>query len=472
MTRSSESSRNGRKELARAAPAKPPASGCDAVLSANRLLATTVQDGVPRLRFWRGGWQYWERGAYREMPGSEVRGMVIEHLDKKYSKITAGTTTNVVDALKSKARLSHRLSPPVWIDGGESPEGWEPPDLIVANNGVIHLPTLVAGDEHFMRPATPRLFTTCAVDYDFRIDAPEPVAWLEFLGQLWPDDPESVETLQDWCGYCLTPDTTLQKILMLIGPKRSGKGTIARVLRALIGPENVCGPTLASLATNFGLWPLLGKTLAIISDARLSGRTDGAIVVERLLSISGEDALTVDRKMQEPVTCKLDTRLMILSNELPRLSDGSGALASRMIILRLTRSFFGREDHRLTERLLGERPGILLWAIAGWRRLRERGRLVEPASSRQMAGDLADLASPISAFVRDCCVVGPGYRVPVDDLYAAWREWCEAGGRREPGAVQTFARDLLAAVPGLGTSQPRDGERRYRAYEGIGLVAG
>ena len=42
---------------------------------------------------------------------------------------------------------------------------------------------------------------------------------------------------------------------------------------------------------------------------------------------------------------------------------------SRMVLLRMTRSFYGREDHGLTEKLLAKREGILLWAIEGWRRL-------------------------------------------------------------------------------------------------------
>jgi putative DNA primase/helicase len=44
------------------------------------------------------------------------------------------------------------------------------------------------------------------------------------------DDVEAIETLQEWCGYCLTTDTRQQKIFLVVGPKRSGKGTIARVL--------------------------------------------------------------------------------------------------------------------------------------------------------------------------------------------------------------------------------------------------
>jgi putative DNA primase/helicase len=62
-------------------------------------------------------------------------------------------------------------------------------------------------------------------------------------------------------------------MLLLIGPKRSGKGTIARMLAALVGRGHVVGPTLASLGTNFGLSPLLGRPLAVVSDARLSGNS-------------------------------------------------------------------------------------------------------------------------------------------------------------------------------------------------------
>ena len=38
-----------------------------------------------------------------------------------------------------------------------------------------------------------------------------------------------------------------------------------------MGKGNVTGPTLAALAANFGLWPLIGKPLAIVPDARVSG---------------------------------------------------------------------------------------------------------------------------------------------------------------------------------------------------------
>ena len=129
-------------------------------------------------------------------------------------------------------------------------------------------------------------------------------------------------------------------------------------------------PTLAGLGTNFGLAPLIGKRVAIISDARLSGRADQHAIAERLLSITGEDALTIDRKYKSAWTGQLQTRFLIISNELFRLADASGALASRFILLMLAKSFYGQEDRNLTKKLMTELPGILNWAAAGWVRAR------------------------------------------------------------------------------------------------------
>jgi hypothetical protein len=39
---------------------------------------------------------------------------------------------------------------------------------------------------------------------------------------------------------------------------------------ALIGKRNACGPTLSSLDSEFGLAPLLGKSLAVISGGSLA----------------------------------------------------------------------------------------------------------------------------------------------------------------------------------------------------------
>ena len=370
------------------------------------------------------------------------------------------TIKSAIESIRAYAHLPASITPTVWLsDAKEQPD---PRDLLPCITRSLHIPS------GRMLPSTPALFNINALDFDYDANAEAPERWIKFLEQLWGDDIESVFLLQEWMGYCLVADTSQQKMLILVGPRRSGKGTIGRILHHLVGAGNVVGPTTSGLAGNFGLQPLIGKSLAIVSDARFTGENIG-VVVERLLCISGEDTLTVDRKFLGSVTMKLPTRFMFLTNELPRLKDASGALAGRFLILRLTHSFYGKEDVTLTAKLMEELPGILLWAIEGLKRLRPRSHFVQPESVLEAVREMEDLSSPVLAFVRDRCVVAPGHRIWVDDLYTAWKAWCEQDGRTSVTNKQTFGRDLAAAVPGVTR---RRGSGDVPFYEGVDLKGG
>ena len=451
-------------------------------------------EGDLTLRYWQGEFHLWT-GAYQTVLDGGIRARLHPTIKAEFDrlnleeiadweerqkgpkpapqvrKVTNNLVSNTVLALQGYTLIPERTLQPSWLEESKGVP-FPAKDVLPMKNALIHLPSYIAGHPDAIHPPTSRFFCPYALDYDFDPQPPKPMEWFAFLRSIFDDDVESIDALQDWMGLQLTPDTSHQKIGMLIGPKRSGKGTIARVMKGLLGEANVANPTLSSLSANFGLSPLIGKPTAIISDARLSGRTDVAQVVERLLSISGEDGQTIDRKHLPAVTVNLPTRFTIISNELPRFSDSSGALAGRMILLELTKTFFGNEDLRLTDRLLGELPGILLWAIGGWKRLRERGRLIQPESGKAMVEEMEDLASPVGAFLKDCCEVKPGFEVATSELYAAWKEWCHQRGRDKPGDAAGFGRSLRAVLPGLGHTPNRlqpDGSKQ-RFYEGIRLV--
>ena len=427
----------------------------------------TTGDGDPFLKFWQGQHYEWAGSCWEPRDRDEIKAKTYGFLDK--ARVQGGgaykpdrTKVDVfVDALKAATHTRAAHNPPCWFNGAGRPD---PEELIAVNNGLLHYPT---GQ---LLPKTPQFFNLNATTVEYSENAPKPVEWLRFLNSVWWDDEESQDTLQELFGYSLTQDTSQQKIFLMIGPKRSGKGTIARILTELVGHANVAGPTLSSLSQNFGLQVMIGKQLAIISDARLSSRVDQTAIAERLLSISGEDALSIPRKYLSDFTAKLNARFLILTNELPRIGDAAGALASRFIILQLTESFFGKEDHGLTRKLMKELPGILQWSLAGLARLQQRGYFIQPTSAADAVQELADLTSPISAFVRDCCEVFPAYSVAIQDLYEAYKDWCERQGRAFPGTSASFGRDIRAAFPAITSSQPRDGGHRVRKYHGIGLL--
>ncbi len=191
-------------------------------------------------------------------------------------------------------------------------------------------------------------------------------------------------------------------------------------------------------------------------------------MVERLLSITGEDMLTVDRKYREPWSGKLPTRFVILTNELPRFRDSSGAIATRMLIVQMTRSFLGHEDLTLDTRLRAELPGILKWSLEGLDRLATNGRFTVPAAADDATRLMADLASPMSAFVRDACVRGPDAIVSRDELYRAWASWTVENGHK-CGAKSSFGRDLRAVVPELKDTRPWVHGVREHQYLGIAI---
>ncbi|MFE0175181.1 phage/plasmid primase, P4 family [Streptomyces sp. NPDC059002] len=428
----------------------------------------TDEEQRPTLLHWRGQWMEWQCTHWTELDVAEVRAVAYAELEHAEYAVTvqrgategeelrpwAPNKKKIADLLEAMAAiriLSPSVDAPAWTGG--RPAGDAEP-VVACANGLLHVLS------RRLDPLNPRYFNLVSVPFDYAAKAPAPARWLDFLRQLWPEDPDQIDVLQEFFGYVLSGRTDMHKILLIVGPPRSGKGTIARTLGALVGQGNMAGPTLASLATNFGLSPLLGKPLAIISDARLGGR-DGHQVVERLLTVSGEDTIDVDRKYKDPWTGRLPTRFLILSNELPNFGDASGAIATRFLVLNMTASWLGREDRALGAALHAELPGILNWALDGLARLLAQGRFTEPESSREAVTAMQDQASPMSAFTREVCEVGPGHEVPVDALFQAWKTWCE-DNERKPGPKQLFGRNLLAVVPQVKTYRPHGQPRRYQ----------
>lgn len=367
--------------------------------------------------------------------------------------------SNVYEALGAVCALDDYIEAPAWI-GNERPPA-PAGEFFAAANGLLHLPSRT------LHAPTSSFFGVTASNVTYDPEAPEPAEWLSFLQQT-VSNTQAIEALQEWMGYTLSAETSQQKILFCIGPRRSGKGTFGRIHTALLGKNSVGGPTMTSFGTQFGLAPLITKSLAIVSDARIGRKTDRAAITERLLTISGEDTIDIDRKYGTVWTGRLPTRIAIMTNELPAFSEGSGALAGRFLVIMFQHSFFGREDPGLTDRLTRELPGILNWAIEGYHRLQERGHFVQPANALEQIEAIERLGNPVKAFVQDRCVVGAANEIAADDIYDEYCAWCSDQGA-DPHNKDWFGRDLRSAVPGLSTARRLVDGRRVMTYLGVGI---
>jgi P4 family phage/plasmid primase-like protien len=435
------------------------------------------------LHRYRGTFWWWTGSHYQIADEETVRADIWQFLERAYASNKDGKLVafkpnrarvgDVCDALGAVLQLDKYTEPPAWLTS----QGLPTAEFFAAGNGLLHLPT------QKLYPPTPDYFGISASEVMYDKNAPPPHQWLNFLNQTIIDK-QAIETTQEWFGYTLSPDLSQQKIFFGVGPRRSGKGTLARIHKALLGNNSVAGPPMSSLGETFGLEPLITKPLAIVSDARVGGRSDKSLIVERLLSISGEDAITVARKFLSAWHGRLPTRIMILTNELPSLAEGSGALVGRFIVIVFQQSFYGNEDIGLTGKLKTELPGVLNWAIEGYQRLMKRGHFVQPANAQGQIDTIEMLGSPVKAFIRDCCECGPGKTVAIDEIFLAWQTWSTKEGRRDGGTKEWFGRGLHAAVPGLRITRPIVEKKLFnpetkittvtheqeRTYEGIGLI--
>lgn len=393
------------------------------------------------LRFWRGEFYRWDGTVYRRVELEEFRAQVYEYLKglkvKEKGKISLfkpepRNVKAVIDTLATECQAHKVENLPAWIDQHRP----DPDDIIAFKNGLLDLRE--ASKVHVlpaMLPPTPMWFSTLVIPYELAPLQSCP-SWLAFLDSTmrkdFKVDTGAISLLQEWFGYCMTTDTRHQKLLLLVGPPRCGKGTIIRALQRVVGHGNCASPAFASLTETFGLEPLLGKRIATIPDAHI-GRSDNAVgILDRILQISGEDRVTVNRKYLPALAdVKLGVRFTIGANEPPALPDSSGAIITRMLMIQFRDSFAGREDLALDTKLAKETAGVALWAVEGLKRLRKAGSFSDPSDALVLRNDYMRQTAPIFAFVQDRCELGSTdqHWVSVDALWSAWSAWCKANGQ-------------------------------------------
>ena len=445
-----------------------------------------------RLIFYRGEWWKWKAGCWYRLDEDSLRAKVHGTIRREFEarwrenedrriekeaqtgepetpkpirKVTTSLLRDVLSSIKSHVAISSQIDLPCWLPTKTHR------NYVSMTNGILDFDALFAGKpiEETLISHTPEWFSGVKLPYEFQAEGHCP-EWEKWVRQVFNDDQESIEALQMWMGYLLTQANHLHKIMMIIGEKRSGKGTLNKIISDMLGQHAIGYPTMSSLADKFELGSLIGKSLAIMSDMRISDRIDETVVTERLLSISGGDPQDIQRKYLKTLPgVKLNVRFMIFSNQLPHLRDTSGAILSRFIVLLMPNSYYGREDYSVYDRLKKEMPGILVWAIIGRMKLQQAGdRIKQPESALGLIDAFQMAVAPIAKFVELRC--GKGGEIETGTLYEAWQEFCVDEGYTDKRLPHVFAQQLRAVLPGVKTKQIRLGGVRQRVYTGVHLL--
>lgn len=390
----------------------------------------------------------------KALKGSRETVIVDKVVETRPVKAKPKNVTDVIEGFSTDAIVSPHGAGSLLPAAGGVPfrNGW-----LDASTGVL-LPLTPLRDVRWVVPT----------DYDAD-DKREPAEWLKFLDSVgYTNMSQEHRLLKQWFGYLLSGRVDLAKGLILVGPKRAGKGTVLRVAEELMG-EGAAATSLERFdpQKTFGLSNLIGKSLAVIGDARWGKNDSGRNA--QLLIWTGGDLVPMEEKNRPVRSVRASARLMIASNETPKFYEASDALATRMLMLEFTESFYGSEDLDLSRRLISELPLIARWALDGLRDLSGVGRFSETARGLEMQKSVAQDASPVSRFVDECCEIGD-VRDDKDNLWAEYKTW--AGDENVfVGTKSAFFANLNAAFPGkVRAARGREGARRTQLLIGIKFV--
>lgn len=457
----------------------PTGSGVEAVSDhaddphrlARAFLRARFRDGSGlRLRYWKGTFWVWHEGYYRLMPHDSLRAEAVRMLPalvpapaggSKGIKVTQTLVTHVIGALAGEVLVSDLIDQPAWVGPAEGTPGC---DTVALRNGLLRLRP--DGTAAGLRSATPDWFSPICLPMDYVPTAACP-KWLAFLGKNLEGDADRIGLLQEFFGYCLLPDTSRQRFLMLEGDGSNGKSVVCAALAALLGPRNVSHVPLEAFDQRFALHTTLGKLANIASEV---GELDRA--AEGLLkAFTAGDRMMFDRKGLPPIEAMPTARCVLATNNRPRFSDKTGGLWRRMILLSLDVKI--AEDERVYGMDKpdwwgdqGELSGLLNWALAGLVRLRSQNRFTEPAACTAALDQYRAECNPVGSFLHEYCQSDPESSSSTSELYERYVDWSKSRGYA-PVNDGNFGKEVKRKFPDSRKGRSSNAGSRHYSYTGI-----
>ncbi|MDO3409704.1 phage/plasmid primase, P4 family [Saccharibacillus sp. CPCC 101409] len=328
--------------------------------------------------------------------------------------------------------------------------------FINLENGMLDLDSfkLVPHDKSFY--STVRI----PLAYDAEAECPQ---FMRFLNQIFENDSERIQLVQEMFGYCLTSDVIAQKAFILFGKGANGKSVLADILETIIGPANTCALTLSDLENSFSRSELVDKQLILSTENETDSK---GINTQFLKSITSGDAIRAEPKHKQGFMYRPFCKVVLGMNNLPNSRDKSHAFMRRLIIIPFNRTFDTNEaDVHLTKKLKKELCGIFNFALEGLRTLQKKDfKFIQPEASNQILKTYEEEINPLTLFVEETIEKGTMEdRVSNKNLERAYKNWCDENSISHPLSNQRLARAVRETLKGkkIPTEPIKSGGLRY-----------
>jgi putative DNA primase/helicase len=257
-------------------------------------------------------------------------------------------------------------------------------------------------------------------------------------------DESLILVTQEMFGSIFIDNLKASRAFFLYGESGSnGKSTLTNLMRDVIGPGFHSSLSLMDLSRVFGLSPLIGKKANIADE--LDDKFGSSKMFKQL--VTGEP-VGDQHKYGNHFTLYNRAKFIYSTNVLPTFDGLDGGLRRRVLIIPFYREFRDTDkdkDFNLADKLRGEIPGIIAWALEGAKRLMENGyRFTESKSITKMAEEFEDEASTPLRFFRDNYIVDETFKqfLPVQKLYEHYQMWMQLEGSKKVAGKRKFMRDI------------------------------
>jgi len=295
-------------------------------------------------------------------------------------------------------------------------------------------------------------------------EAPEVVAiFKSWVGEAWP-------LLFEIIGYCLYPDYPFNKAIMLVGDGRNGKSTFLRLVKTILGEENVSGLSLQEICLyRFAPSELYHKLANIFPDIpnRAIGYTGW------FKALTGEDYISAPRKFRDSIYFKNYAKLLFSANELPQVEDMSEAFWRRWIVLMFLNKF--PDNPNFFEENFNREAieKIIILSLLAFVNVYKTRAFSIKGSEADFKEKWLRSANSIYAYIREgeenkrLALEKEAY-TPSDQLYQDYVAWCEETDR-EAQTKTMFTRELERLF-GVTKKRRKEEDRRFYVYEGVRLL--
>lgn len=404
----------------------------------------------------------------------------------KDSKIGADENNKFADCLVQvltgkKAGLESRVNPESLITIQSIDGKIKHKNFIVAQNGWLEIDINTGTSK--LNQFSSDFFVPWEGGFIYKPQMDRSWAWQSILNWAGGDE-AGARRIAEMAGLTLTKlfideKSSREKILYVQGRKGSGKSTFVNLLESIIGAANIGAINAPQLANHgFGLESIYNKHWLVGSEWQWSlkdSEYNNRIVNLFKVMTTGLDSFSIPRKYKSSIDVKMNCNIILHSNPLPNMfSDDGGAFLSRMQCLPF--GTIQSPEKYYTEQLEANKSAFIDIFIEHACSAIRRGSLTEWELEAKMRSDIQDRANPLSAFVRECCVLDPTTRISSTELNNAITQWCllnpeEVNVQLTPRLVKRFITDGTWKVEQVKSS----GVMHYRGLRlnnvGLSLLA-